>query len=455
MRWIDIILPEPETNQKLDTMLAEAARGLEELELIQQRDGLDNVSVVRQMAEVGQLLFQGIIAVDPLAFDPAEDRKGSRVPLLEDKEHDTLVGYHVVADSTWPSLPWNWLHNGLEFLLEKHPIVASSQGSDIPVGNTGRPWMERCRRAEFLVGDDGSSALVETLDQLRPEDQTSPEFLFVPGHTDDKIRRMIFREAEAIEGALSAASSVPRPLARIHVPPTPVTPGQLSGLSLTYQALHFAGPVSHAGGSPDGEQADWMDRLVQDMHSRTDDELEQAFGLEGEVLGIDPITSLLDDVSEKYDQQQLAGHHANETAAAAQGRAGGGSSREMTGDSVGGRVSSTPWLLEDGPVEPESLGKAGGIPPLVYSNSYRALPELGARFIAAGASTFIGPVVPLFSRPARIFSGYCYQALGEGWCAGAAVWKAARNCRRELGRDHPAWLSYGVYGFGTLALHYL
>ncbi len=95
------------------------------------------------------------------------------------------------------------------------------------------------------------------------------------------------------------------------------------------------------------------------------------------------------------------------------------------------------------------------MPPLVFSNSFCALPELGHRFIHSGASTFIGPVVPLFSRPARIFAGYFYQALGEGWSAGAAVWKAAQDCRAEFGDEHPVWLSYGVQGYGTLALPYL
>ena len=83
------------------------------------------------------------------------------------------------------------------------------------------------------------------------------------------------------------------------------------------------------------------------------------------------------------------------------------------------------------------------------------MPELGWRFTRAGASTFIGPLLPLFSRPARIFVGYAYSALGQGWSAGAAIWKASLECRRELGTDHPAWLSYGVQGYGNLSLQFL
>jgi hypothetical protein len=111
--------------------------------------------------------------------------------------------------------------------------------------------------------------------------------------------------------------------------------------------------------------------------------------------------------------------------------------------------------LDDGAVKPEHLERGAAVPPLVFSNSYQALPALGQRFIKSGASTFIGPIVPLFSRPARIFAGHCYGAMGEGWSAGAAIWRAAQICRRELGAEHPAWLSYGLQGYGKLALQYL
>ena len=45
---------------------------------------------------------------------------------------------------------------------------------------------------------------------------------------------------------------------------------------------------------------------------------------------------------------------------------------------------------------------AGGIlPPLVFSNSWCSLGWLGQRFLDAGASTFLGTAIPVFSRPAR------------------------------------------------------
>ena len=452
MRWLDITLPEPKKNQKLDSLVEQALAGIEELDHIQQRDGLDNITVTEQMAAVGRLLFQALNLCDENAFHVDKNPQQCQTPLLGDDRHDLLVGFHIVASADWPELPWAWLHNGLGFLLEKHPITSAPRSADLPEGTACRPWMQRCRRAEFLVDDQGTSTLAGTLDQLRREAGATPEFLFVSGHTESKVRRMIYREAEAISQALEH-TTLPGPLALVHMPKDPITPRELSGYSMAFQALHFAGPTSYEPGAQEEDQPDWMDQMVEDLNAVDERELEDAMGVEGEVLGVDPITSLLDDVSTRYEEGQLAGGPGRLESAGGGGRSGGG---------LGGPpdVSGTPnpgrdWLLDDGPVEPESLGKSGLVPPLVFSNSYCALPHLGRRFLDAGASTFIGPLAPLFSRPARIFVGYCYQALGEGWCAGAAVWRAANSCRQELGSEHPAWLSYGVRGHGSLGLAYL
>jgi hypothetical protein len=450
MRWIDIILPAPGMHQELDTLLDKARTAWQGLAEFQARDGLDNVSVVRHLGLVGETLFKAVTAWNEQAFSPGIDRFGSLVPDLADSEHDQLVGFHLVVSPEREYLPWNCLHNGLEFLLVQHPIVTSALPSAIPTGSETRPWMQRFLRAGFLVDDLGETTLRGTLDQLRPAGLASPEFLFVPGHTSDKIRRMIFREGEAIEAAVKG-TTLARPLARFHIPSTPITPGELSGMSLAYQALHFAGPVSHPAAQEELEQPDWMDTLVEDMSGAKERALEDAMGIEGEVLGVDPITSLLDDVEQRFEQTQLAGGYA--AASQAQPSGSTGDSRGATSGSGGN--SGSPWLLPDGPIEPEKLGQGGGIPPLVYSNSYQAMPQLGQRFLAAGASTFIGPVIPLFSRPARLFSAYCYEALGDGWCAGAALWRASRSCRQELGKEHPAWLSYAAHGYGSLALQYL
>ena len=242
---------------------------------------------------------------------------------------------------------------------------------------------------------------------------------------------MIYREAEAIE-ARWRATHLGRPLAKLHVPNTPVTPGELSKLS-----SDLPGPALRRTGQPDRrnqeeDQPNWMDQMVQDMNTPRITNWKPPSAWREKFWVSIPSPSLLDDVCVKYDQEQLVGQRPSRKTP--RGRAANRTADNPPGHTPPASAGSNPWLLDDGPVDPETLGRAGGIPPLVYSNSYRALPELGQRFIAAGASTFIGPVVPLFSRPARIFSGYCYQAMGDGWCAGAAVWKAAQSCRAGAGQ---------------------
>lgn len=448
MRWIDIILPETETNQEFDTYMAEASYLSSDLLELQEKHGLDSPKVIEKMAQVGCRLFKAITSHDQQAFIPASNPNTSRTPEIGIPEHDELVGYHIVTDSEWAAMPWTWLHNGLEFVLEKHPICTATAPSKLPAAAAQRPWMSRWIRADFLVDDAGDSDLYNTLDQLRPENLSQPEILFVPGHTDEKIKRLIQREAEAIEGALNR-SQLGQNLANLDLPEKSITPSELKTRSINYQAIHFAGPTSQPAAVADTEGQFWMNCLIDEVNAPADVELEEAMGVEGEVIGIDPITSLLDSVSEKYDLEGLS-----------ESRVGTGGIARMGGESIApsnssGQNAAGPWLLDDGPVEPESIGASGGMPPLVFSNSYRALPELGMRFTGAGASTFIGPLIPLFSRPARIFAGYLYSNLADGWSSGAAVWNASQNVRQELGKEHPAWLSYGLRGYGTLALQYL
>lgn len=442
MQWIDIILPEPETNQEFEKNLAEAIKLAGEMSSLQQKQGLDSPLVLDKMAEVGRCLFLALIAHDSRAFTPEANARVFQTPSIGLAEHDDLTGYHIVANDDRSALPWTWLHNGIEFVLEKHPICTNNHSARLPDSLQSRPWMSRCTRAEFLVSDEGDSDLINTLDQLRPADLATPEILFVPGHTDDKIRRMIQREAEAISASL-VGERLGHSLASLDLPTESITPAQLKVQGINYQAIHFAGPTSQPAVSSDTLGQYWMNRLIDEVNTPEDLELEEAFGVEGELVGVDPITSMLDSVAEKYDREGIT-----------ENRVGAkGISQGSTSSNGGG--NSSPWLLEDGPVDPEGMSLAGSVPPLVFSNSHLALPELGQRFTRAGASTFIGPVVPLFSRPARIFASYLYHNLADGWSSGPAVWKASGQIRQELGKDHPAWLSYGLRGYGTLALQYL
>ena len=446
MRWIDIILPEPTIHQELDTHLAAAARLAAQIPPLQEESGLDSLKVIEIMEQAGQELFQGLVALDPGTFSPSRGASSGDTPVLGQPEHDDLIGYHIVANPQWVGLPWAWLHNGVGFLFEKHPICSSSHSSTLPAGDLHRPWMQRLTRAQFLVGETGGNTLKETLSQLRPENAGRPEILFVPGHSDRERRKLIYREAELIEAALEHGCRG-ETLINLDLPIEPVTPSDLIKKGFQYQAIHFAGPTSKPVRASDTFGEFWMDRLIEETTLPEAQELEDAIGIEGEVLGVDPVTSLLDDIVDRYENADPV---LDLVSVAAAGSTGNGS-----GDAINTHRPSRSWLLDDGPVQPEHLERNGALPPLIFSNSYQAMPALGNRFVQAGASTFIGPVTPLFSRPARRFAGHCYAALGQGWCAGAAVWKAAQVSRQELGNEHPAWLSYGIQGYGQLSLQYL
>ncbi len=432
MRWLDIILPENADQPAAQAAWARARDLTATLPALQDRDGLDAVTVTALMAEVGQVLFRAVRAVRPEAFAPADDA-GAEAPLLGDPRHDDLLGYHLVVPPELLDLPWSWLHTGLGFVLEKHPLTWGALGAGAARQEPGRSWRDRLQRARFLVDGTGSGALRGNLAELR-DGVARPEVLFVAGHSVEAIRRLIHREGEAVAAALRDARWGDA-LARLDLPAAAPTPSRLTEQAVLYQAIHYAGPVSQPARLADQGGEDWLDLLVRDAMTSSDEEFDQSVGLEGKLVGVDQVTALLDGVAESYDRR---GAPPERPRAVAVGGGGGPS-----------------WLLEDGPVAPEGFRRGPGLPPLVFSNSHRAVPELGARFLAAGASTFIGPVAPLYSRPARLFAAGCWRALAEGWCAGAAAWRAAADLRRDLGPEHPAWLSYGVQGSGLLALQYL
>ncbi len=448
MRWIDIFLPEPGTDAQFDNGCKQAALVADDLETIQKRDGLDAITVTARMAEAGQMLFQALSDSLPGALAPDPGRSGLTVLDLDDLIHDQLIGFHLVAQGRQLSLPWTWLHNGLEFMLSGHPICVSAHISDPGAQGSPRSWMQRMTRSRFLVGQHGNTSLPAILSQLVPTDSLPPELLFVPGHGDQTIRRLIFREADTIAASLQVHAHS-RSLARLHVPDGAITPADLAEKSLGYQALHYAGPTSEAAQYDASEGEYWMNRMLKEAAQAPDAQWEELAGMEGEVLGVDPITCMLDDISDRYDSQGglsvPVGPQAEMSA--------GGSQPDMASGS--GHSSKNNWLLPDGPLDPLQVGRCGGMPPLVFSNSFRSFSHLGHRCTEAGASTFIGPVAPLFSRPARHFAGEFYAAMASGWCAGAAVWRAAAACREDLGKDHPAWLSYGIQGYGSLGLAYL
>jgi len=453
MRWIDIDLPRAGADQVFDSKLASARLLAGEIPAIGKQHGLDNIAVVERMAAVGRCLFQAVIGVEPEAFNPENDRQPVTVPRLGVPEHDRLVGYHLVVSPQHVGLPWTWLNNGLRFLLEKSPICASVHGAHVPAFDPPRSWMERYANVLFHEPD---TPLAQLLPQLQPAGSTPPEILFIPGHCDEQVRSLMFREAARIDDALSAKSRQ-QPPATLTLPDRATTPRSLIDEGLTYQAIHFAGPTSLPLDIAATDTAQWVDGLLKGDWELSDAAVEEMVGLEADLVGIDPITALLDSVVEKFENQEADWRGAGDRQAAPDTvPVAAGADAAAVADVTGTTAKGGPgWLLDDGPVHPESLGCGGGVPPLVFSNSYCSVPELGNRFLSAGVSSFVGPVAPLFSRPARRFVARFYDFLADGLCTGAALRATALACRDELGKDHPAWLSYGVIGYGSLALQYL
>jgi hypothetical protein len=412
MHWIDVSLPPagvcPETDRRLDE-----ARSLQDtIGPLQDQHGLDDPAVTRVVEDVGRLLFAAVTAADPEAFAPDPCRPGADCPEQPDR-----LGFHLIADEdeSRAGLPWTWLHNGVTHLLEKYPIVVASHASRLPELDPPRLWMQR-----------QSDALFEATDPA-PTPRALPEVLFVPGHGRDEIRRLMFREAEGIDGALDARHPS---RGRLRIPGA-VTPGLLAARAMLYQALHFAAPTSQPPEVSGAGEQRWLASLMAAAGHPDADTVDDLVGQDLEILGVDPVEAALDQALEAY---------ARRGAPAAVG--------------IGGATApGSGWMLDDGPVSPEHLGRDGCLPPLIFSNSWCSLAWLGQRFLTAGASTFVGTALPVFSRPARLFAALFYRFLGDGRCAGLAAQDAALALRDRLGREHPAWLAYGVQGYGTLRLN--
>jgi hypothetical protein len=413
MRWIDIVLPSPGTCPETDRLLDEARSLLDEIPERQERHGLDAPAITSHIEHTGQLLFRAVTSWQADVFDPAAVRDGATTPGKIDR-----VGYHIVAGPDRVGLPWHWLHNGMAYLLEKSPVAAAGHGSHVDGADPQRVWMQR--QVDALLAPDSENL----------SSPTQPEILFVPGHGKDEIRRLIFREAEGIDQSLA---ELERPAARLRIPGA-VTPGLLAARAMLYQALHFAAPTSQPPEVSQAGEQRWLAGLMAAAgEPQTDaDAVDDLVGMELEILGVDPVEVALDQALEAY---------------AHRGRAvpvGSAASTERSGGEG--------WLLDDGPIAPEHLGRDGCLPPLVFSNSWCSLHWLGQRFLDAGASTFVGTAIPVFSRPARHFAARFYGALGGGVCAGEAHRQAALQLRTQLGPEHPAWLAHGVQGYATLRL---
>ncbi len=410
MHWIDISLPPTGSCPETDRQLAEARSLTDSVADLQKQHGLDSPAVTRRMEATGQLLFRAVTAHDTGAFRPDPDRPGAEAPGPDPRQ----TGFHLVADRQQVGLPWHWLHNGVEFLLDKYAIVVAEHGSRVPEVDPPRLWMQR--HSDALFDRDAVS-----------RDRSRPEILFVPGHGRDEIRRLMFREADGIDLALAAP---PTPTGRLRIPGA-VTPGLLAARAMLYQALHFAAPTSQPPEISGAGENRWLAGLMAAAGHPEAITVDELVGQEMEILGVDPVEVALDQAVEAYVRH---------------------GERVPVGSAATVASTGSGWMLEDGPVSPEHLGRDGCLPPLVFSNSWCSLDWLGQRFLDAGASTFLGTAVPLFSRPARLFAALFYGFLADGHPSGGAHRNAALALREKLGPEHPAWLSYGVQGYGCLRL---
>ncbi len=445
-------------------MLELAARRADLVPAAQENAGVDSPVLVRQMKEIGQLLFAAVVAADPRAFSVEHGAAGGIDPEVGIDAVDRAAGYHLAVRAQHLTLPWTWLHSGLDFLLARAPLAVGLDRARPPAKN-GPAWLDRLQETLFAGLPLGTRPAASR--QGAPGfGGTDREILFLAGHCEERVKPLLYREAEAIRDALRTRADA-TPLARLRMLADPLTPDLLALRGADFPAFHFAGPTARppaaaveapwdalagalgaaarpGAGEPDPDRAAPDD--VPGLAGLTDILPDEPLG-DLDFAGVDPITAVLDEVSERS-----AARRANvppPSGAAGHGRG------PAAATPAPGRVAAATWLLEDGPVQPETLARRGSMPALVFSNSHRSLPQLAPRFLQAGASTFVGPHLALMSAPARDFAAGFYGWLAGGCCAAAALRAAALDCRGRYGKEHPVWLAYGLAGYGSLALQYL
>jgi hypothetical protein len=427
MRWLDIDLRTDQDSAKAGPELDRARLLRDRLDAAQLDYGLDSPLVSSLLQELGQTLFQAVNEYRPGAFAPDGNEPGTSMPRFDDGSGPD-TGYHLIVDEDALDLPWNCLHTGLSHLLEAAPICASGGGSR-PDGR--RQWMRRWEDLVFSEQALGPASLGEMVRRFRPEQCAEPGILFLDGRGERSGSLHTQLEREMVGTALEHRGDG-QLLAWLETPPGPMTPARLQRTGCRYQAFHFSDSTSAPPAAATPRLSGW-DALAADLYaaaSAPDEDLE--------IVGVDPVTSLLDQVSERAERGLSAPW-----------------SRPLH-KSAGVVAEAAPaWMLEDGPIRPEDLAVAGASPPLVFSNSWLGLRKLGHRFLAAGTSTFVGPHLLVGTAEARLFAADFYRSLARGASVAGALRLASLAGRSRLGDDHPGWLAYGVVGAGSLSLQYL
>ena len=426
MRWIDIDLRHCDETPNSSHLLERAAARSGDLCRLQAEHGFDSPFILRELEQIGQLLFKACQAHDPAVFSP-EHKTGTTDPeILDLASRDASDGYHLILSDRHLALPWTCLHNGVGFLLEHHPICAARTGSQHPL-EEGKTWARRREDVIFTGQALGPVRLDEIIDRMRPQGCAVPEILYLGAGDPGPDATALDRQGENLLKSLNASAR--GRLADMRLLNGSPTPGRVIKSGYRYQGFHFAdNTMAPPAGGDGGFASEWLG--VSDRDGVLAD------AMEAEVVGVDPITALLDDINERADSGLVSEAIAGRTAQAL--------------------LERTACLrTQDGPVNPEDLGYHRATPPLVFSNTYCSLRELGERFLSAGASVFVGPQARIPVTRSGEFAQDYYFHLGSGVSAGEAFRLAALDMRDRTGRWDPVWLFYGMIGHGSLALQYL
>ncbi|MBA4378516.1 MAG: hypothetical protein C0395_07675 [Gemmatimonas sp.] len=427
MQWLDIDLTRGQDTATRRGLLDRAHTQHDRLVRLQQAVGLDSAAVHASLTELGQLLFRAAQTGNPAAFAPDRTDLGAASPALTGAAAESPIGYHLIVATDDLVLPWICLHNGIRFVLELAPICADRRSSlkSARRGAWSRRWEDQIQAEQSR----GPSRLGEVVRRFRPEDCADPGVLFLDGHGrgDGTVQAKL--ERAMLDEALAQLGDGQR-LAWLETPAGAMTPGRLVRTGRRYQGFHFSGATAVPQVPAATAQLSGWEALARDLMMSAEEEREL------EPVGVDPVTALLDRISERAEQGRL--HPWS-----------GGAGARATAD-TGER-----WLLEDGPVAPEDLARHAATPPLVFSNSYLGLTAFGPRFLMSGASAVVGPHLAVSQPRARAFAGDFYRSLAGGATVASALRTAALACRDHSGADDPAWLSYGLLGSGALALQYL
>ncbi len=427
MQWLDIDLTRGQDAVTRRGLLDRAHAQRDRLVRLQQTEGLGSPTVHAAVTELGQLLFRAAQTGNPTAFAPDRPSVGAASPALTGAVAESPIGYHLIVATDDLVLPWSCLHNGLRFVLETAPICADRRSSvkSARRGAWSRRWEDQVQAEQV----QGPSRLSEVVRRFRPEDCADPGVLFLDGHGHGDGTMQARLERAMLDEALAQLGDGRR-LAWLESPTGAMTPDRLARTGRRYQGFHFSGATASPPLPAATTQLSGWEALARDLMMSAEEEREL------EPVGVDPVTALLDRISERAEQGRL---HPWSGGAGAQATA----------------APEARWQLEDGPVAPEDLARHAATPPLVFSNSYLGLTAFGPRFLMSGASAVVGPHLAVSQPRARAFAGDFYRALACGATVASALRTASLACRDRSGADDPSWLSYGMLGSGALALQYL